>query len=109
MTTTMKILLMNEVGLCDVVATQLQTIHGIYLLNTFQSFFIKDIDDICSNVRKPGGMIEHPDSTRTTPLSDLVNPGVTNNRFTTKCTLDIRPKKKSVKSHPKFTKKSLKP
>ena len=77
MTTTMKILLLNEVGLSDEVATQLQTIHGIYLLNTFQSFSAKDIDDICSNMRKPGRMIENLASTRTTPRSDIVNPGVT--------------------------------
>ena len=77
MTTTMKTFLMNEVGLSDAAATQLQTIHDIELLNTFQSFSAKDIDDIFSKARKPAGMIEHPDSTRTTPLSDIVNPGVT--------------------------------
>ena len=77
MTTTMKTFLMNEVGLSDTAVTQLQTSHGIDLLNTFQSFSAKDIDDICSTARKPGKTIEHPDSTRTTPLSDIVNPGVT--------------------------------
>ena len=77
MTTTMKKFLMNEVGLSDAAATQLQMIHGIDLLNTFQTFSAKDIDDICSFARKPDGMIEHPDSTGTTLLSDIVNPGVT--------------------------------
>ena len=73
----MKTFLMNEVGLSDAAATQLQTSHGIDLLNTFQSFSAKDIDDICSTARKPGGTMEHPDSTRTTPFSDILNPGVT--------------------------------
>ena len=68
---------MNEVGLPDAAATELQAIRGIDLLNTFQSFSAKDIDDICSTARKPIGMLEHPDSTRTIPLSGIVNPGVT--------------------------------
>ena len=77
MTTTMKTFLMNEVEFSDAAATQLQTIHGIDLLNTFQFFSAKNIDNICSTAQKPVGMIEHPDSTRTTLLSDIVNPGVT--------------------------------
>ena len=67
---------MNEVGLSDAAATQLQTSHSIDLLNAFQSFSAKDINDICSTARKADGTIEHPDSTTTTPLSDIVDPGV---------------------------------
>ena len=77
MTTTMKTFLKNVIGLPDDAATQLHTIHGLDLLNAFQSLSNKDIDDIFHTVRKPGGMIEHPDSTRAVPVPDIANPGVT--------------------------------
>ena len=77
MTTTMKTFLKNVIGLSDDAATQLHTIHGLDLLNAFQSLSNKDIDDICQTARKPGGMIEHPDSTMAVPLPNISNPGVT--------------------------------
>ena len=77
MTTTMKILLIAVVGLSDDISTQLRTVHGLDLLNAFQSLSDKDIDDICSTTRNPGGMITHPDATRASPLADIQNSGVT--------------------------------
>ena len=73
----MKTFLKNVIGLSDDAATQLRTVHGLDLLNTFQSLSNKDIDDICHTARKSGGMIEHPDSTRAVPVPNISNPGVT--------------------------------
>ena len=73
----MKILLKNVIGLSDDAVTQLHTVHGLDLLNTFQSLSNKDIDDICHTARKPRGMIEHSDSTKAVPVPNISNPGVT--------------------------------
>ena len=69
--------LVGEIGLSTLVAITLRDDHGFDLLNAFQSFSMKDIDDICATARKPGGLIENLASTRASPLPDIANPGVT--------------------------------
>ena len=75
--TSMKTFLVDQIGLSTLAATTLRDDHGFDLLNVFQSFSLQDIDDICQTARKPGGMITNPASTRSNPLSDIANPGVT--------------------------------
>ena len=73
----MRKLLIGEIGLSTLVAITLRDDHGFDLLNAFQSFSMKDIDDICATARKPGGLIENLASTRASLLPDIANPGVT--------------------------------
>ena len=74
--TSMKTFLVDQIDLSTLAATTLRDDHGFDLLNVFQSFSLKDIDDICQTTRKPGGMISNPASTRNNPLPDIANSGV---------------------------------
>ena len=84
MTSTIKIFLINKVSLLNHAATQLQAIYGIDLLNECQSCSNKDIDDIYSTTRRPGGMLAYFYSTRSTLLPNIAYSGVTMLKITVK-------------------------
>ena len=55
--TSMKTFFVDQIGLSTFAATTLRDDHGFDSLNVFQSFSLKDIDNICQTERTPGGIV----------------------------------------------------
>jgi hypothetical protein len=54
--------------------------HGLLIIDNFVSLIEKDVNQMCSNIRKPGGTINNPSFNMNAPVAGvpamIPNPGL---------------------------------